>query len=757
MSKRTQGSRTVQDTQKKGKALIWIMTALVMVCAMGIPILLSANPPGATRSDTDRYTVGELANEDVFATSSFQYLDTEKTRQLREQEYANILPNFSFSLQGTTVSMQRVNTFRQIWEEEEDPVPKLVLFLAESKLTDQSNVLGRFSAMDPELRNRMLEALSAGMETILKQGLLPSETILRLTDQGYSHYSVTNTLSMEKVEEMDKIPFSEAVTKEKIPDFLHAWVSPYIQLYPGFQPELLFDTLELLAQENVVYDEASTLLLREEAEKRISPVYVSVKRGQKIISRDTVITEEQLALLDKMNDSYLKYSWMELFGRSIFVLLITLGSLYVFMLFLKNDIRLLLYTNLMLFSVLVSEVALFFLLRYVSASQILMRDSFLPILFGPVFVAHITSKKRLGLVTSFMLSAYAMLLPQSSPMVFFFGMTAAGSCLYSFRFSGNRIDEIFNWFYACIASSFLALCLNLLSGFTFAGILPFLGALVLNITLSILAVDIMVPVCERLFNIPTAYRLSELASSDSPVLDRLGAVAQGTYNHSRYVSELASNAAKAIGADSMLARVGGMYHDIGKTDHPEYFIENQGMENKHDEIKPSLSVAIIKSHVKVGIEKGREAGLPQEVLDIIAQHHGDDVIVYFYNEAKEAAAKSGREVKIEDYSYNGTPPTSPEAAIVMLSDCVEAASRTIKKPNPAKYEKLIHSVVMGKIERNQLGKSRLSLTDLDLISSSFLQTLIGRDHHRIEYPEEPQPEDQTQIRYVPKAPPAPAE
>ena len=136
------------------------------------------------------------------------------------------------------------------------------------------------------------------------------------------------------------------------------------------------------------------------------------------------------------------------------------------------------------------------------------------------------------------------------------------------------------------------------------------------------------------------------------------------------------------------------------------------------------------------MENGREAGLPQEVLEIIAQHHGNDVIQFFYHEAKEQAQVSGIDVNEDDYSYNGVTPTTPEAAIVMLSDCVEAASRTLKKASPSKYEKLIHSVIMGKIARDQLKASLLSLTDLELIGSSFLQSLIGRDHHRIAYPEE---------------------
>ncbi|WP_320129284.1 HDIG domain-containing metalloprotein [uncultured Sphaerochaeta sp.] len=744
MSKRMKRSFDGLKAQRQEQVLLIVLTILIMTCAMFIPIALLSNPSGTIRSISSKYKSGQLANEDVFATSSFQYLDVDKTNERRKEEYAKITPSFSFSLNGTATSMARLKAFQEAWNTPASAQAVLKNYFSDNSIYDTANVIGRFSTLPNELRTTMVEAVSAAMEILLQNGLFSQKDIDALIQQGYQFYSMTNKISLKKADSIQKLPLKEAMTKENLEEALHSWLVPYVQQYSDFQPVLLFDALRLLSEENVVYDEATTLFLQTNIEKHLTPIYINIKQGQKIITHDTVITDEQLDLLSKMTNSTLQYSWMELFGRSVFILIVTFGSLYLFLMVLRDDKRFYLYTNLMLISVLASEVALYFLSRFITNSAISMLDSYLPILFAPVFISHITSKKRLGLITAFLLSSYTMILPQSTSITFFFGMAAAGSCLYCFQFSGKRLDDVFNWFYACISSSFLALCLNLLSGIAFSAIIPFMGGLIINITISIVLVDVLVPLFERLFNIPTAYRLSELAFADSPVLDRLGALAQGTYNHSRYVSELAYNAAKAIGANAMLARVGGMYHDIGKADHPEYFVENQGQENKHDDIKPSLSVAIIKSHVKLGIEKGRDAGLPQEVLDIIAQHHGDDVIHYFYNEAKQEAAKTGREVKREDYSYNGNPPTSPEAAIVMLSDCVEAASRTLKKPNPAKYDKLIHSIILGKIERDQLKHSRLSLTDLDVVGSSFLQTLIGRDHHRIEYPDEILQDDNTQ-------------
>jgi putative nucleotidyltransferase with HDIG domain len=217
---------------------------------------------------------------------------------------------------------------------------------------------------------------------------------------------------------------------------------------------------------------------------------------------------------------------------------------------------------------------------------------------------------------------------------------------------------------------------------------------------------------------------------------KLSQVALGTYNHSQSVADLSSSGAKAIGADALLAYVGALYHDMGKQENPDYFIENQSGSNKHNVLKASLSVAIIKSHVKIGVEKGKLDKLPLEVLDIINEHHGNDIIAIFLKEAQEKAAATNTRIQVgeHDYAYNNNIPQTPESAIVMLADSVEAASRSITKPTPAKYEKLIYSIIMGKIERKQLTSSRLTLNDLDEISRVFVQYLVGKNHVRIKYP-----------------------
>lgn len=217
--------------------------------------------------------------------------------------------------------------------------------------------------------------------------------------------------------------------------------------------------------------------------------------------------------------------------------------------------------------------------------------------------------------------------------------------------------------------------------------------------------------------------------------------ASGTYSHSMMVAQLAESACREIGADPLVARVGAYYHDIGKMDQSEYFVENQTGVNKHDEINPALSVAVIKSHVRKGVEKARQLHLPQPVIDIILEHHGNSIISYFYNEAKQKDPN----VNPEDFRYTGTPPTTRESAVVMLADTTEAACRTLENPTALRLEKFIQELFNAKLANGQLDCCTLTFRDLSKIKETFVQLLSGYYHNRIEYPNQKDPDEKLKI------------
>ena len=252
----------------------------------------------------------------------------------------------------------------------------------------------------------------------------------------------------------------------------------------------------------------------------------------------------------------------------------------------------------------------------------------------------------------------------------------------------------------------------------------------------ILCLGLLTPL-ELLLNTASLFRLVDLSDLNNPLMKKMLLTASGTYNHSLMVANLAEAACNEVGANSLLARVGAYYHDIGKIDNPEYFVENQTGENIHNEINPSLSVSIIRSHVKRGVEKARAMRLPQQIIDIISEHHGNQVIAYFYNEAKQA----NPDVKAEDYSYTGSPPRTKESAIVMLADTVEAACRSLEKPSVPRLEKFVTTLIRSKIDHNQLENCTLTFSDLSKIHGAFIQILAGYYHSRTKYPDQKDPDE----------------
>ncbi len=246
----------------------------------------------------------------------------------------------------------------------------------------------------------------------------------------------------------------------------------------------------------------------------------------------------------------------------------------------------------------------------------------------------------------------------------------------------------------------------------------------------------VMPILESLFGITTDIRLLELGDFNRPLLKRLMLEAPGTYHHSLMVGNLAENACEKIGANPLLARVGAYYHDIGKLKTPHYFIENQlHVTDKHKNLNPSISALILKRHVKVGLSFAEEYNLDEVIKDMIAQHHGTTLIEYFYKKILEEA-KDESDVDKKEYRYPGPRPKSKEAGVLMLADSVEAACRSQDEPTYSRITAVVTKVINNKFIDGQLNNCDLTLANLEGIQNSFLNTLAGIYHSRVEYPED---------------------
>ena len=337
-------------------------------------------------------------------------------------------------------------------------------------------------------------------------------------------------------------------------------------------------------------------------------------------------------------------------------------------------------------------------------------------------------------VASALLLAHLYDFASAAPVVALAGQILAIFSVYEAR---KRIQVVWTGFAIAGMNVVLVLILHFLGedpagGTLGLGLEVFYGALA-GILASALA-GVLLPLFENLLDIATAFKIQELSDLDHPLLRNLFLRAPGTYQHSVAVSNLAVTAAEGIGADWSLCRVGTYFHDIGKAEIPEYFAENEGYggRSRHEDLKPSLSASVIKSHVTQGLKIAEEHGLPSAVCNFIPQHHGKSVIRFFYGKALESQ-QIGPEGKGE-FRYSGPKPQSKETAIVMLADSVEAVSRTLDKPSPSTIDETVRDLVRQKLLDGDLDESNLTLRDLDAIAQSFIKVLNGTFHTRPEYP-----------------------
>ncbi|MFN9368638.1 MAG: HD family phosphohydrolase [Planctomycetia bacterium] len=258
---------------------------------------------------------------------------------------------------------------------------------------------------------------------------------------------------------------------------------------------------------------------------------------------------------------------------------------------------------------------------------------------------------------------------------------------------------------------------TLLAGFLMTGLLPFI---------------------ERWFGVLTDLSLLEIGDVAHPLLQELVRRAPGTYNHSINVASLGEAAAEAIGARGLLVRVGAYFHDVGKMLKPDYFVENQGQENRHESLVPAMSTLIIVAHVKEGVELTRQYNLPQPIIDLVAEHHGTTLVEYFYRRATERSQADPHAAEVDEhtYRYPGPKPSTRESAVLMLSDAVESASRTLTEPTPARIAGLVHDLAMKRLLDGQFDDCGLTLEELAVVEQSLVKSLTAVYHGRVKYPDQ---------------------
>ncbi|SKC79579.1 HD family phosphohydrolase [Maledivibacter halophilus] len=479
-------------------------------------------------------------------------------------------------------------------------------------------------------------------------------------------------------------------------------------------------------KENTYLDQKLTQEKINEAIKQVDKVFI--KRGQIIVNEGEEITEKHYKLLMEAGlvDEKKEKDMKPLIGVIVIILileLIILSYIYLFNEKLVNKI-----SNIYL-------IVIVFLIVFLMSKPLSSISSYLIPVASSSMLIGILFTPTIAIVLNIFLTILVTLATRNSLIVFITLLISGTVAAISTTNTHQRSKIIISGLIVSFTNMILITGFGLINGFGAKVILidGFYG--ILNgVFCSILTIGSL-PLWEYMFNILTPIKLLELSNPNHPVLKRLLVEAPGTYHHSIIVGNLSESAAHAIGCNSLLARAGSYYHDIGKLKRPYFFKENQlTSDNPHDKISPYLSSNIIRSHVQDGVILAKEHKIPKDIINIIEQHHGETLVKFFYHKALSEKNES-KSVDASDFKYNGPKPKSKEAAIVMIADSVEAAVRSLSEPTRDNIEELVKKIIEGKSNEKQLQDCDLTFKDLETIRVVFINTLMGIFHERIEYPE----------------------
>ncbi len=466
----------------------------------------------------------------------------------------------------------------------------------------------------------------------------------------------------------------------------------------------------------------------------MTPVYYTLHRGEIVVRKGDRVTEDQQTKLQAMYS--MTGSWIQLrFSIGLFILsaIISCG---LFMAPSGKPGSPLKVKDYCFMSLLIVGCALLAKLTYVLGIERGEIDNITLLAYGfPVagfvgIVAMVFAARRYCTI-SLLLALFTTIMFKGSVELFFYYFLGGMLVTLLVTRSQTRQDVVWSIVPLTIIQLLFWLSATLLDLTPFTQYPWQAIGVIVNSIVSVLLLFAFSPILELIFSYTTRFKLMEFMSLEHPLMQKMMMTMPGTYHHSLVVSNMVESAAKAIDANSLLCKVGALYHDVGKLSYPDYFIENQfGGRNKHDKISPSMSALILTSHVKKGVELAENYKLGEEITGLIAQHHGTRVMSYFYHKALTLDDK----VRESDFCYAGPRPQTKEAAILMLADSVEASSRTLTDPTPARLTAHIDKIVKGIYAEGQLDESALTFKDLNKIRDQFLRILAGIFHQRIAYP-----------------------
>lgn len=655
-------------------------------------------------------TVGSISHQTITATQNV--VDEITTEEKRKAASASVEPTYHLD---ESVAFTVMDNLQKLFEE----LSKVQQYgLTVQEVDDEGNEITKtFSSSEIEY--------AQGLVSLISLTRYQATVLMTVSSEDFDIMVTNVTRAVQNA-------LNSGVREGKVADTIAT-----VQQIVGYSVDLSLmqvivpTVLRTCLQPNMVIDQEATGLARQKAMENVENiVYLP---GQNIIREGELVTSSQYAMVKALglleND---EHDFSSYFGVAFFLIVgifVLVVLIRIFRPVILHDIRFI--------SV---EIAVIVLTMLLSALSIKLINPYLaPLPLGSILIGALlgwraampASVCMAVIMTCFAAGSTTITLAQMLELSLMSLVALTVSTLY-LRGKGGRLRPLICGVLVGMSNMALMLAIGIMQGGDMGEYL--INALwcgLSGVLSGMLSIGLQ-PLLESAYNLATPAKLLELGNPNHPLLRRLLMEAPGTYHHSIIVANLAEAAAEKIGANGLLARTGAYFHDVGKLKRPGYFKENQQGINPLDQTDPYVSAAIVTTHTRDGLQLAQKYHLPPEIQDIIIQHHGDTPVMFFYHRAMEQAG--GREVDIADFRYDGTRPTTKEAAIVMLSDTIEAAVRSMKDPSPQEIREFIGKLVQGKLQDGQLNNSPVTLRDIEDICDAFCTVLNGVFHERIEYP-----------------------
>lgn len=720
--------------------LFWIGFAFISV----VTALLISNPfTGQIRSES--FKPGDIAIETVVSPADINMVDEESTERDIELAKESVKPIFVFE---PNRAEEAVQGFRSAWEDFQRKADAVQPARANSNATQEIEWTGaggrelgsvftarRFSSNDLESLTRILRE-NAGGEIYGDQDRQYLEDEIHIRDR-----QKPTDMRQSMRPAMTMTSLSEARKR------LQESIGQIVSLTPK-EAEAFNSALAPLIQPSIIYDSSATESLRQAAIQGVEPRTISLKRGQLIVDAGQEITPLMLSQITAVN----KYGASTRLANRFIGLVVLMAILFwiawkfiehrgiVPRLALSEQKTFALFCSIVFVHTILMTI--FFSLADFTASQNVrppMNDPNLwsyaiPFAFGSLIMT-LLADRRTALFTGIFCALIAGFMAPRGLEFAVYGIIASSVAAYGIGRYRSRQTVTFAGVMIGLASAGTAIALIAFTQqpFILNTILLAIACGLAGGVITSAVTAVFLPLFESFFGVLTDVKLLELSNADLPVLGQLALRAPGTNQHSHAVGQLAEDACRVVGGNALLARLGALYHDIGKTAAPEHFVENQLSRNPHDKLKPVQSAKIIISHVTYGVKLAREMGLPQRIIDFISQHHGTRTLHYFLKKA-QAEARDDEEISENDFRYPGPKPQFREAAIMMIADSCEAAARSLAEPTPENIRFIVTKIIDAILSDDQLDECDLTLRELTQIRESMIRSLIAIYHSRVDYP-----------------------